>query len=351
MKLEETIKSIRPLDAIAMTACKEKWNGLVKPIHGFGRFEDTFMQIAGIQRSENIFIENKKLIIMCADNGVVEEGVSQTGSETTAKIARRFKNGSTCSAVMAKKAGVEIIPIDIGMIEDVGLSSYKVRCGTDNMVHGPAMTREEAVQAIEAGIQIACDCKNQGTHLLVAGDLGIGNTTTASAITSVCTGESVDAVTGRGAGLEFEGFKRKKEAIRTAIEKNKPNSKDVLDVLAKVGGLDIAGLVGIYLGGAACGIPIVIDGYASAVAAFLANRLSPMIGSYVIPFHITKEPGMEAIFKKLSITPLFYGEMGVGEGTGAVLLLPLLDMMKEVYDGADTFEEAEILPYQVFGCH
>ncbi|MEG0591178.1 MAG: nicotinate-nucleotide--dimethylbenzimidazole phosphoribosyltransferase, partial [Lachnospiraceae bacterium] len=161
----------------------------------------------------------------------------------------------------------------------------------------------------------------------------------------------VDAVTGRGAGLEFEGFKRKKEVIRTAIEKNKPNPKDVLDVLAKVGGLDIAGLVGIYLGGAACGIPIVIDGYASAVAAFLANRLSPMIGSYVIPFHITKEPGMEAIFKKLSITPLFYGEMGVGEGTGALLLLPLLDMMKEVYDGADTFEEAEILPYQVFGCH
>lgn len=352
MNIEETVKQIRPLMAGPMEECKDRWNSLAKPIHGLGRLEEVFMQIAGIQGSADVKVEKKALIVMCADNGVVEEGVSQTESSVTKVVADNFSKGHTTACIMAKRAGVDVFPADIGVNEKTEIyDELKVRCGTGNIAKGPAMTREEARMAVEAGIKMAYMCKEKGYEILLTGEMGIGNTTTSSAVAAVLLDESVEHMTGRGAGLSFEGFKKKQAAVKSAIECNGPDRKDPLDVLAKVGGLDIAGLAGVFLGGAACGMPVVIDGFISAVAALLASKFSSLVRSYAIPSHMSKEPAMESVMARLAMEPYLNCNMGLGEGTGAVALMPLLDMAYDVYTMMDTFEQIEIEPYQPFGCH
>lgn len=352
MSIEETVKQVRPLMAAPMEECKEKWNGLAKPIHGLGRLEEVFMQIAGIQGTKEIQIDKKALIVMCADNGVVEEGVSQTDSSVTKVVADNFKKGHTTACIMAKRAGVDVFPVDIGVNEKTEIyDELKVRCGTGNMTKTLAMTRNEAEMAVEAGIKMAYMCKEKGYHILLTGEMGIGNTTTSSAVAAVLLGESAESVTGRGAGLSFEGLKKKQDAIQRALELHEPDKKDPIDILSKVGGIDIAGMAGVFLGGAACGLPVVIDGFISAVAALLASKFTPLVRSYAIPSHLSKEPAAELVMRRLAMEPYLNLSMGLGEGTGAVALMPLLDMAMDVYRGMDTFEQIEIEPYQPFGCH
>lgn len=351
MTLEHTIKAIRPLDANAMEACKARWGNLAKPIYGLGKLEDAFIQMAGIMRTSEVRIEKKALIVMCADNGVVEEGVSQTDSSVTAVVANNFAKGKTSVCIMANCAGVDVFPIDIGVNVDTDIALQKVRYGTDNIAKGPAMTREEAMQAIEVGIQAACRCKELGYQILAAGEMGIGNTTTSSAVAAVLLEESVETMTGRGAGLSYEGLQRKQDVIRRAISLNCPDRKDPLDVLAKVGGLDIAGMAGVFLGGAALGMPIVVDGFIAAVSALLSSRFSPLVRSYALPSHISKEPGMCKVMERLQMEPFLDCNMKLGEGTGAVAVMPMLDMAGAVYHTMSTFDEIAITAYEPFGCH
>ncbi|MEF9997687.1 MAG: nicotinate-nucleotide--dimethylbenzimidazole phosphoribosyltransferase [Lachnospiraceae bacterium] len=348
---EEIIKGIQPLDANAMVNCKARFTQLAKPIYGLGKFEEVFMQIAGITKSSDICLAKKALVVMCADHGVIDEGISQMNSHTTALMADQYNTGKAAACIMAKQAHVDVIPVDIGLKEEANIHSVKVMSGTDNIAKGPAMTIEVARETIELGIRIAIECKEKGYQILIAGELGAGNTTSSTALATVLLEEDVEHMTGTGMGLSFEGLKKKRDVIAKALQMNAPDKKEILETLAKLGGLEIAGLVGVYLGAASCNIPIVLDGYISAVAALVASRLCPLIRSYIIPSHLSKEPGMELVLQRLVVTPFLTCDMNMGEGTGALALMPVFDMVQALYEEMNTFEELGMEPYKVFGCH
>lgn len=347
MTINETIAAVRPLDQQIMEKAKKRWDSIAKPLHSLGKMEDLIIQIAGITGKFNVDIHKKALISMCADNGVVEEGVTQTGQEVTAIVADNFVRGTSTVCVMCQECGVDMKPVDIGMVTDaLARRDLKVAYGTRNMAKGPAMTREQAEQAIRAGIAMAEELKGQGYQILATGEMGIGNTTTSSAIAAVLLSRDVEEVTGRGAGLSSIGLDKKINAIKKAIEINKPKKEDPIDVLSKVGGLDIAGLVGVFIGGAALNIPLVIDGFISAVAALVAVKICPAVKSYIIPSHLSKEPAAIAIMKELNLKPFIDCNMCLGEGTGAVAIIPLLDMALSVYGNMSTFEEINVDKYE-----
>ena len=281
MTLQETIRRIRPPDEKAASACRARWNRIAKPLYGLGALEEMLVRIAAMQGSAEPDIRKKALVVFCADNGVVAEGVSQTGQETTAVVAENFIDGKSCAAIMCKRAGADLYPVDIGMAVDTPrVEKRKTRRGTANMARGPAMTREEALSAIEAGICKARELADAGYGLLAAGEMGIGNTTTSSAVTAVLLSMEPEAVTGAGAGLPADGVRRKAAVIRKAIERNRPDPGDPVDVLAKVGGYDIAAMCGLFIGGAAGRIPVVIDGFISAAAACVYERTSISLDLY-----------------------------------------------------------------------
>ena len=347
MDLESTIRAIKAPDTVAALAAREHWNRIGKPLYGLGAFEDDLVKIAAVQRTEQVDISKKALVIFCADNGVTAEGVSQTGQEVTAIVAENFPDGKSCAAIMCKRAGADLFAVDVGIAVDTPrIEKRKCRRGTANMAQGPAMTREEAVFAIEAGIAKAEELKNAGYRIIASGEMGIGNTTTSSAVVSVLLGLDPALVTGRGAGLPEERLKRKTEVIRRAIEVNRPDPKDPVDILSKVGGFDIAALTGLFLGGAAFGIPVVIDGFISAAAALLAVRLAPLSAACMLPSHMSDEPGSAAVFRELGMNPVIRAGMHLGEGTGAVALFPLLDMSCDIYNEMETFEEIAVEPYR-----
>ena len=284
---------------------------------------------------------------MCADNGVVAEGVTQTGQEVTAIVAENFLTGDTSACVMCRQCGTDVFPVDVGMVSDTKVPrDLKVMNGTRNMAKEPAMTREEAVCGIEAGIEMVRRLKEKGYTLIATGEMGIGNTTTSSAVASVLLDKPVEMMTGRGAGLSGEGLKRKIAAIQKAVSKNQPDPKDAIDVLAKVGGLDIAGMAGVFLGGAAMHIPVVIDGFISCVAALVAQRICPLVKDYMIASHVSKEPAASLILEALDKEAVLHGEMCLGEGSGAVALFPFLDMGIAVYESMSTFEEIKVDQYK-----
>lgn len=349
MTLEEAVSAVMPTDVEAERACRKILESLAKPINGLGKLEDMLMQIAGIQRTTALSVRKKALIVMCADNGVVAEGVTQTDSSVTAVVTNNFARGKTTACIMAKRAGVTMMPVDIGVCVDTDVYTEKVAYGTKNMRKAPAMTREEAVRAIEVGIRMAGRCKKEGYDILLTGEMGIGNTTTSSAAASVLLREPVEVMTGKGAGLSEEGLCRKRRVIREAVELLKPDPEDAVDVLAKVGGLDIAGLTGVFLGGAVYRIPVVIDGFISAVAALAAMRLNPLAVQYMIPSHMSEEQGMKKVMEALGLSPVIHCNMKLGEGTGAVALMPLLEMAQDVYEQMETFVGIEIEPYEVYG--
>ena len=347
MTLEETMQKIRPVDAAAMAAAKQHWDGLGKPLGSLGRLEKALIQIAGIQRTGDVHIDRKALVIMCADNGVVEEGVTQCGQEVTATVAENFLDEKSCVAIMCRRAGTKICPVDIGMAVDTPrVEKRKIAYGTKNMAKEPAMTREQAVAAIEVGIAKAEELHAQGYEILATGEMGIGNTTTSSAMTAVYLGLDVETVTGRGAGLSSHGLQRKIHVIKQAIAVNQPDPEDPLDVLAKVGGLDIAGMCGLFLGGAAQQMPVVMDGFISQVAALTAMRLVPECADYILASHVSEEPGANILLKALEKDAFLTCGMRLGEGSGAVALFPILDFASDIYHKMSTFVQADIVEYQ-----
>jgi nicotinate-nucleotide--dimethylbenzimidazole phosphoribosyltransferase len=347
MTLEETMQKIRPVDVAAMAAAKQHWDGLGKPLGSLGRLEKALIQIAGIQRTGDVHIDRKALVIMCADNGVVEEGVTQCGQEVTATVAENFLDEKSCVAIMCRRAGTKICPVDIGMAVDTPrVEKRKIAYGTKNMAKEPAMTREQAVAAIEVGIAKAEELHAQGYEMLATGEMGIGNTTTSSAMTAVYLGLDVETVTGRGAGLSSHGLQRKIHAIKQAIAVNQPDPEDPLDVLAKVGGLDIAGMCGLFLGGAAQQMPVVMDGFISQVAALTAMRLVPECADYILASHVSEEPGANILLKALEKDAFLTCGMRLGEGSGAVALFPILDFASDIYHKMSTFVQADIVEYQ-----
>lgn len=349
MELQKIIEKIEPLDETYRKKSAKKWNSIAKPLHSLGKLEEDVMKIAGMIRDENVRIDKKALLIMCADNGVVAEGVTQTGQEVTAIVAENFLRGDTSAAIMCKSAGVDICPVDVGMVSDTKVSARKCSYGTKDMLKGPAMTRAQAEETILTGIQLVQEKKNEGYQILATGEMGIGNTTTSSAVSSVLLGLPIEVMTGRGAGLTSAGLDRKIQVIRQAIEKNKPDPSDPVDVLSKVGGYDLAGLTGIFLGGAIYHIPVVIDGFISAVAALLAVRICEYAKDYMIASHVSKEPGMHLVLKELWLSPALTCDMCLGEGTGAVAFLPVLSMAVDVYQKMSTFSDIEIEDYEELG--
>ena len=252
MKLEEILKKIRPADRKSMEEARARWRTVGKPLFSLGRLEDAVIRMAGIKGTSSYTLEKKALVILCADNGVVEEGVTQTGQEVTAIVTENFTKKAASVCFMSEVAGVDLFPVDIGVARDVDhvtRPEYKVAYGTKNMAREPAMTREEAERAILTGIRLVQELSEKGYDIIATGEMGIGNTTTSSAVVSVLLGRDPEEVTGRGAGLTTEGLRRKVDAIRRAVRLNAPDPADAVDVLAKVGGLDIAGL---EIGRASC---------------------------------------------------------------------------------------------------
>ena len=347
MTLEETLQKIHPLDEKAMEISRKRWDSIAKPLHSLGKMEDIIVQIAGITGSPDMNLSKRALVAMCADNGVVEEGVTQTGQEVTAIVAENFLSGATSACTMCRQCGTEVYPVDVGMAVDTKVpTDLKVAMGTKNMVKEPAMTREEAVKGIEAGIEMVSRLKARGYGLIATGEMGIGNTTTSSAVASVLMDQPVETMTGRGAGLTSEGLSRKVAAIKKAIELNNPDPADPVDVLAKVGGLDIAGMTGVFLGGAALHMPVLMDGFISCVAALIAIKLCPTAGDYILASHVSKEPAAHLILEHMGKEAILHADMCLGEGTGAVTLFPVLDMAAAVYHSMSTFEDIHVEQYE-----
>lgn len=347
---EELKNRIQPADEASIEAAKKRWMSVAKPLFSLGKLEDAVIRMAGIKRTSVYDLKKKGLIIMCADNGVVEEGVTQTGQEVTAVVADNFTKKAASVAIMSETAGADLFPVDIGMAVDVPSvtkAEHKIAYGTKNMAKEPAMTREEAWNAVLVGIHMVRDLKARGYDIVATGEMGIGNTTTSSAVAAVLLERPVEEVTGKGAGLSSEGLEKKIGAIRQAIRIHQPDKDDVLDVLAKVGGLDIAGLTGVFLGGALYRVPVVIDGFISAVSALCACQMVPDAKDYMMPSHVSREPAGQMLLDALGVSPFLTCDMCLGEGSGAVAVFPLLEMGLSVYRRMGTFEEAKIEKYEV----
>ena len=331
---------------------KKKWDALAKPIDGLGNFEEIICKVAGILGRTDFDLSEKGLIIMCADNGIVEEGVSQTGKEVTYEVAALMGKRKSSVGIMLKDYPAHILTVDIGIDSDdtpEGVVCRKVSRGTRNFLHESAMTSEEALRAIEAGIECVKELKDKGISIIATGEMGIGNTTTSSALLSILTGLDVRKCTGRGAGLSDEGLGRKIDVIEKALAFHfSKECTDAFDALCKVGGLDIAGLTGVFIGGALYKVPIVIDGLISMVSALVANRLVPGCKEYMIASHMGKEIGMKVLSEELELDPVIYGKLALGEGTGAVMLFPLLDMVMSMYKSGTNFADTPIEEYERF---
>lgn len=346
---------IRKPDQKAMEEAAYRWNHIAKPLHGLGVLEEAIIKIAGMTGSPDVNLEKKAVVIMCADNGVVAEGVSQTGQEVTAAVTRNFTKGNASVCIMAERAGAEVVPVDVGVagsLEDCGrvypLRSRRIMAGTGNFAREEAMTEAEARAAIQVGMDEVKRLKEKDCRIIATGEMGIGNTTTSSAVAAVLLGKEAAEVTGRGAGLSDEALKRKIQVIERAIAFHRPDWKDPVDVLKKVGGLDIAGLAGVFLGGAVYGVPIVVDGFISAVAALTAERLCPGCVDYMLASHVSAEPAGEMVLNVLGLKPVIRAGMCLGEGTGAVAALPLFQMAADVYSRMSTFQENSLEEYQEF---
>jgi nicotinate-nucleotide--dimethylbenzimidazole phosphoribosyltransferase len=330
---------------------QDNWDNVSKPLDGMGKFETLTAQIGAIQENEKIDISKKAVIIMCADNGIVAEGISQSGQEVTLAVAKSMAAKKSSVGKMANCIGADTIPVDIGINSNekiLGVLDKKIRCGTRNFKYEPAMTEEETIRAIAVGIDIVADCKEKGYKLLATGEMGIGNTTTSSAIATAMLDCKVDEVTGRGAGLSDKGLETKRKVISEAIDKYKLRGKEPLDILMTVGGLDIAGLVGVCIGGAIYHIPIVLDGVISMVAALVAEGIVPGTKAYLLPSHKGKEPAIDNISRALGMEPIIDARLALGEGTGAVMMFALLDMAVSIYQDRTTFSDIEIEQYERF---
>lgn len=339
------IKNITPADKKAAAAAEERWNSVAKPLGSLGLLEEAVKKLAAIQGTPNVKINDRRAVVMCADNGVVREGVSQSDSTVTALCAKEIAEGNSNINVLAKLYNASVTAVDIGIEQDVDcekLLKKKISHGTNNIAEGAAMTSEQAERAIAVGMDIVRDMK---ADIIVTGEMGIGNTTTSAAIASVLLDLPPREITGRGAGLDSAGLERKISAIERAIAVNKPDKNKPIELLSKLGGYDIAGITGLFLGGAVYHIPVVIDGVISAVAALLACEICPTAKEYMFASHISGEKAGKMLLEKLGLKPIINAEMRLGEGTGGIMLLPLLDGALAVYSSAHRFDEMGIERY------
>ena len=330
---------------------KKNWDSIAKPLDGMGSFEGLTAQIGAILGTDEIDISGKAVLIMCADNGIVEEGVTQSDQSVTYQVAQSMARKQSSVCRMADSIGAETIPVDIGInnIEEIdGVLNRKIRPGTRNFSKEPAMTEEETIRAIETGIELVSSCKSKGYNIIATGEMGIGNTTTSSAIAAALLKCDPQKVTGRGAGLSNQGLSRKQQVIAGAIEKYDLYKADALTILSTVGGLDIAGLTGVCVGGAVYHIPIVLDGLISMAAALVAERILPGVKTYLIPSHKGKEPASQLIAEELGLCPVIDAGLALGEGTGAVMMFSLLDMAMSIYENKTTFSNIEVEQYERF---
>ena len=344
--LQQWQASLKKPSKEARAAAQRQWDSIAKPLGSLGAFEKLVMDIAALTGSPDVDIRNRAVVVCCADNGVVAEGVTQTGQEVTARMAEEMVNMNSSVCKMAQAARCDVIPVDMGMVRRVeGVLDRHVMDGTRDMARRPAMSREQALQALSSGVALVGALKEQGYRLLVSGEMGIGNTTTSSALAATLLNLPAETVTGRGAGLSDTGLQRKIWAIERAITVNRPDPQDPLDVLSKLGGLDICGMAGLFIGGAIHGVPVIIDGFISAVAALMAQRLCLGADIAMLPSHCSDEPAARRVLAALNKTPILFANMRLGEGTGGVCLLPLLDMALAVYGGGATFAHVGIDAY------
>ena len=350
MNEQSVYATIAPVDAGAMREAKSRWDSVAKPIGSLGLLEDAIVRIAGLTGSADVRLNRRAVVVLCADNGVVRQGVTQTGPEITALVAGNIARGQGTVCRMARAAHADVFAVDMGMLTRTeGALDRRIACGTEDCTLGPAMTRAQAERAIAAGIGLVGELREKGYDLLATGEMGIGNTTTSSALAAVLMDLPVEEATGRGAGLSDAGLLRKTDAIRRAIRINRPDADDPVDVLSKLGGFDIAGMVGVFLGGAIYRVPVLIDGFISAVAALVAARIRPESKCAMLASHVSAEPAARRTLEALALRPLICAEMRLGEGTGAVCALPLLDMALTVYNEMSTFDEIGMQPYQPQG--
>ena len=292
---------------------KKKWDSIAKPIDSLGEFENLFIKIAAIKGNVDFTIKNKTMVVFCSDNGVVAEGVTQTDSSVTTIVANNIPKGVATISKLSGACGAKAIAVDVGINGDTpeGVLDYKVSKGTNNIANGPAMTKEQMMQAINAGIDVVKNLKDK-TDIIGLGEMGIGNTTTTSAVASVLLGIPVEKATGKGAGLTSAGLERKVNVIKKAIEVNEPNPNDPLDVLMKLGGYDICAMTGAFLGGGMYKIPIVIDGVIACLSAYIACLINPNTVDYILPSHMGREPVASILLEKMNLKPVIYGNMALG---------------------------------------
>ena len=341
-ELDALVREVLPLDRSAMTAAEEYQARLAKPPGSLGRLEEISIQLAGITGRVHNALNKKQLLVFAADNGVVAEGVSSAPQSVTKQQSINLMRDKTGAAVLAKHFGCGLTVCDVGVNADIYESTVlnrKIAYGTQNICTGPAMTREQTLQAILTGAEIA---RTVDADVIGVGEMGIGNTTTSSAVLAVLLGADVEAVTGRGGGITEESFRKKKAVIRTAIEVNRPDRDDVVGVLSKVGGFDLAAMCGAFLGAAAARRPAVIDGLISAAAALCAVRLCPNVRGYLVPSHASFEIGYRLAMEAMDLRPLFDLGMRLGEGSGCPLAFQVLDAACAVINDMATFDEAGI---------
>lgn len=341
MDFRQMNESMPAPDAEAMEAARRHWDTVAKPLGSLGLLEDAVVKLAGLTGGD-LDISKRAVLVLCADNGVLAEGVAMTPGAVTAVMAGFIAAGRSSVCAMARVAKADVIAVDMGMatrVDAPGLLNRRLGDGTANMAKGPAMSRAQAEQGIQTGIDLVRDCKEKGYKLLLTGEMGIGNTTTSSAVASVLLGRAPAEMTGRGVGLSDAGLEAKVGAITRAIEANRPAAADALDVLAKVGGFDIAAMCGVFIGGGLYRVPVVVDGFISGVSALVASRLCPACAAAMLPSHLSKEPAAGYVLEGLGLRPVICADMRLGEGTGAVASLPLLDMALAVYNDVMTYAD------------
>jgi nicotinate-nucleotide--dimethylbenzimidazole phosphoribosyltransferase len=341
-----TLPAIPPVNLVAQTSARARQNLLTKPAGSLGQLEDLAVQLAAITGQLNPSLARKAIVVMAGDHGIAREGVSAFPAEVTPQMVMNFLHGGAAINVLARQAGARVIVVDVGVNADFdplpGLERCKVARGTQNMVRGPALTRTQAEDAIAVGLKIVEQEVARGLDVIATGDMGIGNTTPSAAICAVLTGRPVAQVTGRGTGVDDAGLQRKVTLIERALEVNRPDRSDPLDVLSKVGGLEIAGLAGVIIGGAAQRLPVVMDGFISGAAALIATALVPEVKPYLIAAHQSVEIGHRAMLEHLGLRPLLNLNLRLGEGTGAALAFNLLDAALRILNEMATFAEAGV---------
>ena len=356
--LVQAIERIRPADADAMARAEARQQNLTKPPGSLGRLEEVSIRLAGIYGTERPTIEGKAVIVAAGDHGVVSQGVTGYPQEVTAQMVLNFLAGGAAISVMSRHLGIRQVVVDAGvaaeipafagmtggagMTEDVEFRSLKIGRGTADISQGPAMSREQAVRCLEEGIGLAVEVIESGVDLLATGDMGIGNTTASSAITSAVTGHPPEETTGEGTGRTPEEMQHKIGVVRTALEVNAPDTNDGVELLAKVGGFEIGVLAGVILGAAVMRKPVVVDGFISGAAALVANAVCPAARDYMLPSHVSAERGHRAALAGLGLTPLLDLGMRLGEGTGAVLAIPIVEAAAATLSEMATFAEAGV---------